>query len=293
MDRLKAMGAFVRVVELGSLSAAARDLATTQPTVSKLVASLERELGVRLLQRSSSRALPTDEGSRFAASAKRLLEEYEEAVADVEQRMAQPKGLVRISAPVALGELRLNRLMLDALQKYPLLDIELMLEDRFVYPVEERVDVTLRIGGVLPSDLVAQQLAVWPRYFVASPDYVRRKGRPRQPGDLLRHEYLRYAGRDDTLVLNGRKDTVTLALASRYRVNSAVGLLEAVLGGAGLALHPCWMVDGLIREGKLVRLLPQWTGPAQVPHLLYAPRRKLPVRVQAMIEFIGAAVRAW
>lgn len=293
MDRLKAMGAFVRAVELGSLSAAARELATTQPTVSKLVASLERELGVRLLERSSSRVLPTEEGQRFAASAKRLLEEYEEAVADVEQGMRQPKGLVRISAPVALGELRLNGLLLQARKNHPLIEIELILEDRFIDPVEERIDVTLRIGGVLPPDLVAQQLAVWPRYFVASPDYVQRHGKPRQPADLGRHEYLRYAGRDDAIVLTGRNGSVNLELASRYRVNSAIGLLEAVLGGAGIALQPCWMVDGLLKEGRLVRLLPQWTGPAQTPHLLYAPRRKLPMRVQTIIDFIAGAVRAW
>lgn len=293
MDRLKAMGVFVRAVELGSLSAAAREMETTQPTVSKLVAALEREVGVRLLERSSTRVVPTDEGMRFFASAKRLLEEYEEAVADVEQRVREPKGPVRISAPVALGELRLNRLMLQALQKYPLLSIELVLEDRFVDPVEERIDLTLRIGGSLPLDLVAQQLAVWPRYLVASPGYVASKGRPRRPQDLAKHDYLRYAGGDDTLVLSGREGSITVDVASRYRVNSAIALLEAVQGGAGIALQPCWMVDAPLRAGKLVRLLPQWTGPAQTAHLVYAPRRKQPMRVQAMMDFLVAAVPTW
>ena len=117
MDRLKAMTAFVRAVELGSLSAAARELHTTQPTVSKLVAALEHSVGARLLERSSTRAVPTDEGLRFLDSARRLLEDYDEAVAELGQRRREAKGLVRISAPVALGELRLNRLMLQALAR--------------------------------------------------------------------------------------------------------------------------------------------------------------------------------
>jgi DNA-binding transcriptional LysR family regulator len=293
MDRLKAMGAFVRAVELGSLSAAAREMHATQPTVSKLVASLEHAVGARLLERSASRVVPTAEGARFVASAKRLLEDYDEALAELDEGVRQPKGLVRIAAPVALGELRLNALVLQALQQFPLLQIELVLEDRFVDPIEERIDLMLRIGGALPPDLVAQRLAEWPRYLVASPAYVQRKGRPRQPRDLPRHEYLRYAGRDDLVELSGPEGGTTVAVASRYRVNSAVAMLEAVLGGAGVALQPCWMVDEHLRQGRLVRLLPKWTGPAQVAHLVYAPRRRQPARVQGVMDFLLERVGRW
>jgi DNA-binding transcriptional LysR family regulator len=293
MDRLKAMAAFVRAVELGSLSAAARELATTQPTVSKLVAWLEAQVGARLLERSSQRVLPTEEGSRFLVSAKRLLEDYEEALAEVASGVREPRGLVRLSAPVALGELRLSGLMLELLAKLPQLQVELLLEDRFVDPVEERVDLTVRIGGILPADLVARELAVWPRYLVASPEYVRRKGRPRRPQDLARHDYLRYATGEDAIELSSRGSSVVLGLDSRYRVNSAVALLGAVKAGAGIALQPCWMVDEALRQGTLVRMLPRWTGPAQTAHIVHAPRRRLPMRVQAVMEYLVAAVRAW
>lgn len=293
MDRLKAMGAFVRAVELGSLSGVARELATTQPTVSKLVAWLEREVGARLLERSSRRVLPTEEGSRFLVSAKRLLEDYEEALADVASGVREPHGLVRLSAPVALGELRLSGLMLEILAKLPQLQVELLLEDRFVDPVEERVDLTIRIGGVLPADLVARQLAVWPRYLVASTDYVRRKGRPRRAQDLADHDFLRYAAGDDPVHLSSRDGSVVLELASRYRVNSAIALLDAVHSGAGIALQPCWMVDDALRRGTLVRLLPRWTGPAQTAHIVHAPRRRLPMRVQALMDYLVAAARTW
>ena len=288
------MTAFVRAVELGSLSAAARELHTTQPTISKLVAGLEHSLGVRLLERSSSRAAATDEGLRFLDSARRLLEDYEEAVADLGERRREPKGLVRISAPVALGELRLNRLMLQALAQYPQLQVELMLDDRFVDPVQERIDLAVRIGGALPPDRVAQPLAVWPRWLVASPDYVQRHGKPRQPQDLARHAYLRYAGRDDTVRMDGPQGTTaSIELAARYRINSAIALLEAVQAGAGIALQPSLMVRALLSQGALVRLLPRWTGPAQTAHLIHAPRRRVPMRVQAIQDLLLAHVPRW
>lgn len=293
MDRLKAMSAFVRAVELGSLSAAARELHTTQPTVSKLVAALEHSLGVRLLERTSTRAAATDEGLRFLDSARKLLEDYEEAVTELTQRKREPKGLVRVSAPVALGELRLNRLMLQALAQYPQLQVELMLDDRFVDPVQERIDLAVRIGGALPPDRVARQLAVWPRYLVASSDYVQRHGKPRRPEDLSRHAYLRYAGRDDAVLLDGPEGPTRIDLPSRYRINSAIALLEAVQAGAGIALQPSWMVGDLLRQGALVRLLPRWTGPAQTAHLIHAPRRSLPMRVQAIQDLLLATIPHW
>jgi len=293
MDRLKAMGAFVRAAELGSLSAVAREMATTQPTVSKLVAWLEREVGARLLERGSQRVLPTEEGARFLVAAKRLLEDYDEALAEVATGVREPRGLVRLSAPVALGELRLSGVVLELLSALPQLEVELLLEDRFVDPVEERIDLTIRIGGVLPADLVARQLAVWPRYLVASPDYLRRKGRPRRPQDLAGHDHLRYASRDEAIHLRGRDSSAVVELASRYRVNSAIALLDAARSGAGIALQPCWMVDQLLRQGTLVRVLPQWTGPAQTAHIVHAPRRRLPMRVQAVMDHIAGAVRAW
>jgi DNA-binding transcriptional LysR family regulator len=293
MDRLRAMSAFVRAAELGSLSSAARSLSTTQPTVSKMVAGLERQLGVRLLDRGAARVVLTDEGARFLESARRLLEDYDEAVAVLEDRRRKPHGRVRISAPVALGELRLNTLMLQALQRYPELEIDLMLEDRFVDPVEERFDIAVRIGGALPQDLVARELAVWPRYVVASPHYVQQHGRPRRVEDLAKHAFLRYPiGDDDSVPLSSGARRIDVPIATRYRANSAVALLDAVLAGAGVAFQPCWMVSELIQRKKLVRLLPQWIGPTQTVYLVYPPRRSQPARVQVMLDLLDQAIRS-
>lgn len=293
MDRLRAMSALVKVAELGSLSAAARALSTTQPTVSKLVAALERVLDVRLIERGAARVVFTDEGQRFVEDARRLLEDYEESVAHMGLRMREPRGLVRIAAPVALGELKLNALMLRALQQHPALQIDLVLEDRFVDPVEERFDLTVRIGGRLPPDLVARELARWPRYIVASPDYIARHGSPSVLEDLSRHLFLRYPNwTGDEVTLSSADGSVKLPVNTRYSINHAVALLDAVRQGAGIAFQPCWMVNELIARQELVRLLPDWSGPAQTVHLMHPRQRRQAMRVQVMKDMLVSEIQA-
>jgi DNA-binding transcriptional LysR family regulator len=291
MDTLRALEAFVHSVELGSLSGAARALDTTQPTVSKLVAGLERSLGVRLLRRTAAGLSLTEEGQRFHERARRVLEDYGDAVSDAREGIQQPRGLLRMSAPVTLGQRHLNAMALEFLALYPDIELELVLDDRFVDPLEERIDVSLRVGGPLPPDLVARHLGTWPRVLVASPAYVAARGKPRKPQDLLAHDYLRYAPGDDGVLLQGPEGTeVTVPVRSRYRVNNAVAMLDGVLGGAGISLQPTWMVAGLLAQGRLVRVLPRHTGPAQEAHLLYAPRRQLPLRVRVLVDFLADRV---
>ena len=290
MDTLRALEAFVHSVELGSLSGAARALDTTQPTVSKLVAGLERSLGVRLLRRTAAGLSLTEEGQRFHERARRMLEDYGDAVSDAREGIQQPRGLLRMSAPVTMGQRHLNAMALEFLGLYPDIELELVLDDRFVDPLEERIDVSLRVGGALPPDLVARHLGTWPRVLVASPGYIAARGRPRKPQDLLAHDYLRYAPGDDGVLLQGPEGSVTVPVRSRYRVNNAVALLDSVLGGAGISLQPTWMVADLLEQGRLVRLLGRHTGPAQEVHLLYAPRRHQPLRVRVLVDFLAERV---
>lgn len=293
MDRLRAMGALVRVAELGSLSAAARSLSTTQPTVSKLISALEDVLDVRLIERGAARVVLTDEGQRFVEDARRLLEDYEDSVSNLGARMREPRGLVRIAAPVALGELKLNALMWRSLQQYPELQIELALEDRFVDPVEERFDLTVRIGGVPPADLVARELAKWPRYIVASPDYIARYGSPKVLEDLTRHQFLRYPNwTGDEVTLSSSQGSAKLPVTTRYSINHAVALLDAVREGAGIAFQPCWMVNELIARKELVRLLPAWSGPEQIVYLMYPRQRRQAMRVQVMKDLLIREIQA-
>jgi len=290
MDTLRALEAFVHSVELGSLSGAARALGTTQPTVSKLVAGLERSLGVRLLRRTAAGLSLTEEGQRFHERARRMLEDYGDAVSDAREGIQQPRGLLRMSAPVTMGQRHLNAMALEFLGLYPDIELELVLDDRFVDPLGERIDVSLRVGGALPPDLVARHLGTWPRVLVASPDYIAARGRPRKPQDLLAHDYLRYASGDDGVLLQGPEGSVTVPVRSRYRVNNAVALLDSVLGGAGISLQPTWMVADPLAQGRLVRVLGRHTGPPQEAHLLYAPRRQLPLRVRVLVDFLSERV---
>jgi DNA-binding transcriptional LysR family regulator len=287
MDTLRAMKALLRTVDLGSLSAAARSLGTTQPTISKLLTDLERQAGAKLLERSSTRIRTTPEGERFIETSRRMVDDYEEALLDVQGLRADPTGLVRLAAPVALGQCWLNPLVPAFLDRHPDMEIEVMLEDRFVDLVEERIDVALRIGGDLPPNVVARPVGRWPRHLVASPSYLKHHGHPHHPSDLSRHKFLQYAGgAGGEIELSSATGTITAEVRSRYRINSAVALLHSVDAGMGISLMPTWMVASRIRDGRLVRVLPLWSGPTQVAHVLFQPRRRQPARVAVLLDFM-------
>ncbi|WKB53390.1 LysR family transcriptional regulator [Eleftheria terrae] len=293
MDTFKAMRAFVRSLELGSLSAAARELHTTQSAVSKLVSGLEASLGVRLFQRGSARLAPTDEARRFHERARQLLEDYEEAVAAVREQVRVPRGLLRVSAPLALGQARLNGLLLEFLSGYPEIEVELRLDDRFIDLVEEGMDVALRFGRHLPPDLIARPLCSSPRWLVAAPEYLRHRPAPARPEELASHDYLRYARAPaDSVTLSNASGSVQVPVRSRYRVDSAMAILDGVLAGAGVALEPAWLVAGLVDAGRLQRLLPQWCGPSQEVFLLHVQRRQQPLRVRVLLDFLAERVAA-
>ena len=175
MDTLRALSAFVHSVELGSLSGAARALDTTQPTVSKLVAGLERSLGVRLLRRAATGLSLTEEGQRFHERARRMLEDYGDAVADARAQVQQPRGLLRLSAPVTLGQRHLNAMAVEFLRLYPDIELELVLDDRFVDPREERIDVSLRVVARRVAQVVVRQ-QVLRRARLAACGHVVRRG---------------------------------------------------------------------------------------------------------------------
>ncbi|MBX9402094.1 LysR family transcriptional regulator [Lysobacter sp. BMK333-48F3] len=288
MDTLRGLQTFVRAVELGSLSAVARELGTTQPTVSKTVAALEQELGVRLLQRSTTHLAPTEQGRRFYERARRVLEEYGEAVADARGLSETPAGLLRVAAPVSVGVLRLNRLVQEFLALHPQVEVELILNDRYVDLVEEGMDLALRIGANLPPNAVARRVAISPRGLVASREYLARHAPILSPGDTAAHDYLRFAWAGDTYTLHGPGgETAVLRGDGRYRINNSLGIRESFLLGSGIGLAPAWLVQDLVDEGRLQWILPQWRASAHELYLLYPARRYLPVRTRALLEFLS------
>ena len=284
------MRLFTRVVELGSFSAAAREEDISQPTMSKIVAALERNLGVRLLERTTTSLMPTEEGKRFYERSKRVIEEYVDAVADAQGRTQQLAGTLIVNAPVGLGELHLNGLFLEFLAHYPEIEIELILNDRVVDLVEEGVDVAIRLGSVLPPNVVARQIASSPRVLVASPEYIERNPKVRKPEDLVKHEYLRFAGVSFGAQMEFSRGTekVVVPVGGRYHVNSSLALRQCFLAGAGVGTAGAWLVQDLIDTGALVRLLPRWQMASQPVHLVYPSRRYQPLRTRTLLQFLAA-----
>jgi len=293
MDTIRAMQTLVRAVELGSLSAAARELGSTQPTVSKTIAALEQQLGARLLIRTTSSVTPTEQGRRFYERAKRMLEDYGEAVADVRGLIERPVGPLRFSAPVSLGVLCVNALVLEFLEQYPEIEIELLLNDRFIDLTEEGVDVALRLGEEMPANAVARLLARSPRYLVASPDYLRAHSAIEHPEDLAGHSFLRFAGPasiDAVELFGPQGQFVKVPVQGRYRVNSALAIREGLLGGVGPALAPTWLAGDLLDSGQLLRVLPDWLSAMQSVSILYPPRRYQALRSRVFIQFLAERV---
>jgi len=253
------------------------------------MAALERELGVRLLERSTTSLSPTPEGDRFYQRALGVLAEYQEAVAEARGQTDTPAGLIRVNAPAAFGQLRLNALLASFLDLYPQVDIELILDDRMVDLVKEGVDIALRQGRELPPDAVARLAGVSPRHLVAAPSYLTRHGKPRQPRDLARFDYIRFAwlADGDMLTLHRGERIESVATRGRFRVNHALAIRDSLAAGGGIGLCPLWLVQDLLDSGALVRVLPQWEGQPQALHLLSPSRRYQPLRARLLLDHLA------
>lgn len=295
MDHLKAMQCFVRAVELGSLSAAARELALTQPTASKQVAALEKHVGARLLTRSTTTLALTEAGKRFYPKARGVLEEYAAALADVRDQAETAVGVLRVNAPVSLGVLRLNALLLAFMQQHPRIEVELVLNDRFIDLTEENVDIALRLGGQPPGNAIARHIADSPRWLVAAPTYLHAAPPLQTPADLLQgQQWLRNAwlSAGDLQLLGPAQQRMAIPASAHYRSNSSLALRDAMLHGAGLCLTPAWLVQDLLDEGRLMRVLPEWNGQPQPAWLVYPQRRYQPLRARLLLDYLARALVA-
>jgi DNA-binding transcriptional LysR family regulator len=293
MDTLRAMHLFTRTLELGSLTAAAREFGMTQPTVSKLLSQLERHLGVRLFERSTRGLSPTEQGQRFHADAKAVLEQYEAAVSAVQGMQGRATGQLRINAPVALGQHRINAMVQRFLAEHPGIDVELILNDRYADLVEEGVDIAFRLGGTLPPDAVGRHLATVERFLVAAPAYSARRGVPALPGDLAAHDVVRFAWTPgNSIDLLRGDERVRCAVSSRFRANNALAIREALAMGSGIGICPDWLVRDLLDSGALVRILPEWSAPPQDLYMLTPSRRYQPARTRMFVDFAAAQFAA-
>jgi DNA-binding transcriptional LysR family regulator len=298
MDRLQAMHTFVRVVEAGSFSSVARELASTQSAVSKQVAALERHLGARLLARTTRSLSLTEEGERYFEQARRLVSEVAEAEARVRLGRAGLTGWLRVSASVGFGHRVLMPLLRSFVVAHPAVKIDLKLSDGFIDLVEQGIDVALRIGDLAAdSGLVARRVGLVERSLFASRSYLAarpaRERRLRVPADLMQHEcivYTELATRNAWTLLTPDGSEVTVRVPASFQTNSSEGVRAAALAGLGITDSPHFLFDDVAATGEVVRLLPGWSGRGLPIHLLATPERRGAAKVRAFSEHVEQAL---
>lgn len=293
MDKLRAMTTFVRIVETGSLSAAAERLGTSPTSVVRSLAALEGELGVRLLNRTTRRMALTDEGREYFERCRRLLLEVEEAEAALLARQVTPAGRLVITAPVMFGRLHLAPLVTDFLAAFPDVRIELLLVDRVVDLIDEGIDLALRIGALPESSLVAMPLGSTRRILCASPAYLGRHGQPGHPDELPGHRAIRITGASfgADWEFGGDGPSWRVPVHDILATNHIDCAIDACLKGVGCARFFAYQVQEHLADGRLVRLLRPYEPPPLPVNFAYPHSRLLSSRVRAFIDRAAPQLR--
>ncbi len=293
MDRLAAMEAFVRVVESGSFSAAARRLRVGQPAVSKTVAQLEARLGVRLLLRSSRGLTPTEAGQAFHERALRAIDEADEAELAARGAGAGLTGRLRFSAAVTFARLQVIPRLPLFLAEHPALSIEAVLDDRRVDLIEEGIEVALRMGELADSAMTARRLGRARRVVVATPGYLARAGEPTTPAMLREHQAVIYAqpGGGRTWTFRRDREEATVSLPETLSVTAAEGVREAVFADLGVCVATEWMFQAEIASGRVRCVLPTWELPSLTLWAAFATGRTASAKARAFAAFVEAQLR--
>jgi DNA-binding transcriptional LysR family regulator len=286
MDRLQAMTAFVRVVEAGSFTGAARQLGVGQPAVSKTIAQLEERLQVRLLVRSTRGLAPTDAGQRFYERARDAVREVDEAELEARGEGAGLSGRLRVCAATTFARLMIVPRLPEFLAANPSLDIDVTLDDRVIDLVSEGIDIALRMGVLADSSAVARRIATGRRSVVATPTYLARTGMPKAPADLLRHHAVAYSQLSDNWIFRQDATEVSVAVRGRLRVSAAEGIRAAVLADMGLAVASDWMFGPELASGAVQRVLPDWTLPPIDLWAVFPTGRLASAKARAFSAFV-------
>ncbi len=293
MDRFQAMTTFIRVVDTGSFSAAARQINVGQPAVSKMIVQLEERLGVRLITRTTRGLSPTEAGQRFYERARRALEEADEAELAARGAGRGLTGRLCISAATTFARLHIVPRLPVFLAEHPELDLEVIMDDRLIDMVEEGVDVSLRMGALPDSTATARKLAVGRRSLVATPAYLARAGVPQSPADVAGHQavvYTRYDARNWTF-RNAAGGEASVSVGGRLRVTAAEGLRAAVLADMGLAVASDWMFTRELESGAVVRVLEDWALPSLDLWAVFPNGRLASAKARIFADFVAEALQ--
>jgi DNA-binding transcriptional LysR family regulator len=282
LDQLTAIAVFSAVVETRSFTAAGERLGISKSHVSEQIARLERHLATRLFHRNTRRVTPTDEALALYRECAPSLAQTELAATGALDRASEPAGVLRIGAPLWFAQLRLMPLLPELLQSQPRLHVDLVVSDHIDDLVEGRVDVAIHISEARQPGPIARKLGVDRVALCASPDYLRRAGRPLHPNELAAHDCLVHAQL-------GRRDVHS---RSRFAASELVLLRDAALAGLGVAALPRSLIEPELARGALVQILPDFAQPALGVYAVYLDRSQLPRRVRVFLDFLAPRLNA-
>ncbi|MEI9991615.1 MAG: LysR family transcriptional regulator [Rhizomicrobium sp.] len=288
MDRLEAMTILVTAVDAGSLSAASRKLRIPLATVSRRVAELEAHLNIRLFHRGHRKVVLTDAGQSYVASCRQILEEIAEAERTASGEYRAPQGELIITAPAVMGRSHVLPVVEEFLRAFPDIQIRLQLTDRHVNFVEEHVDLAVRIGALADSSsLIAARVGLIRVTLCASPAYLERRGTPKKPTDLAKHDCVVHEGHPTARHWQffGAGPPQTIAVASRLSVNLGEAAVAAAVDGIGIARVLSYLIDDLVRNGALTPVLEAYE-PAPLPaSVIYPSQRQVPLKLRVFLDF--------
>lgn len=293
MDKLESMRAFTNVVNYGSFAAAARKMGLSRSAVNKMVINLESSLGVQLLHRSTRKVTITETGKGFYERCLNILSDLKEAELAVSSLNEEPRGKFKLNAPMSFGKLHLAEAIADFMLKYPQLQVQLTLEDRFVDPIEEGYDLVVRIAEpVETASLIVHKLKTIKRVLCASPHYLETFGIPQNPQELEHHSCLHYgyltSGNHWKLRDENKEYLVNIngVLCS----NNGEVLAQVALKGLGIAFLPTFIISEYLKRGKLEIILPEYEAPEVNLSIIYPVNRHLSTKVKLLTEFLKSRV---
>ena len=291
MDLLRSMEAFVLTVKTGSFAASAISLNTSPQMIAKYVVFLENYLGLKLLNRTTRSQKLTEFGKQYYEKCLFILDEVKSSKTLAQQFIEEPKGRLRISAPVSYGHFNLISVLSRFMRCYPKVNVDLQLSDRYVDLVEDDFDIVFRIGELSNSSYIARKLNSYKLIFAASPTYLAKNGIPVTPNDIKKHQCLMYQYVNPTkkdylwpFSINGK--VINIPISGSLKSNDTLALANAAVEGLGITMLPQSMLSELIRQNKLFPILQDFLPPAREVHLLYkADKQQLP-KLKMFIEFI-------
>jgi len=286
---MQSMAVFRRVAEAGSFSAVARETGLSQSTVSKHVAALEQRLGTKLLNRSTRQLNLTEAGTEYYHYCVRILNDFQEAEASVGKGKIVPTGTLRLSSTATFGRKFIIPRLADFLDRYPDINIDYLMEDRYIDLVKEGVDLAIRVGPLEDSSLIARKIGTSRRVVVASSAYLIKHGLPKTPSDLQQHECLTYSllkSPNDWFFSSAQHGDESVRVSGRFRASSNDALIDAAVAGLGIATTCDWHVEEHVRQGRLTLLLKDYRLTPYDINAVYPERRFVPQKVKRFIDYL-------